>query len=279
MFYHRNKKVKLEKKHLPPLPLSENQDVSSVVNSFPVCLSFGSTSSTGITELWWWTGDDAGPNGHILKLTIQRRLHNEQKCIPVGCVPPAAVVIAGGGVWSWSTWISPLDVGLDLIPLNFPLGCGSESDSPEFPPWVWAWIWSHSISPLGVGLDLIPLNFSLGYGPGSDPLQFPPWVCAWTWSISISPLGVGLELILLNFPLRCGPGGGSPWQGGVSLAGGRGSPWQRGSLVWGSPWQRDLPDRGSTRGSLGVSLAGGSPEGLPGRRSPWQGGLSGRGSP
>ena len=32
-----------------------------------------------------------------------------QECIPVGCVPPS---------------ISPLGVGLDLTPLNFPLGCG-----------------------------------------------------------------------------------------------------------------------------------------------------------
>ena len=45
----------------------------------------------------------------------------------------------GGGDWSWSPWISPLDVGLDLIPLNFPLGCGPGPDPPQFPPWVWAW--------------------------------------------------------------------------------------------------------------------------------------------
>ena len=83
--------------------------------------------------------------------------------------------------------------GLDLIPLNFPLGCGPGSDPPQFPPCVWAWIWSPSISPLGVGLDLIPLNFPLGCGPGSDPPQFPPWVWALIWSPSISPLGVGLE--------------------------------------------------------------------------------------
>ena len=56
-----------------------------------------------------------------------------------------------GGVWTWPPWISPLDVGLDLIPLNFP-------------PWVWAWIWSPSISPLAVGLNLIPLNFPPGCG-------------------------------------------------------------------------------------------------------------------
>ena len=28
---------------------------------------------------------------------------------------------------------------LDLTPLNFPLGCGSGPDLPQFPPWVWAW--------------------------------------------------------------------------------------------------------------------------------------------
>ena len=30
-------------------------------------------------------------------------------------------------------------MGLDLIPLNFPFGCGPGSDPPQFPPWVWAW--------------------------------------------------------------------------------------------------------------------------------------------
>ena len=30
-------------------------------------------------------------------------------------------------------------MGLDLIPLNFPLGCGPGPDPPQFPPWVWAW--------------------------------------------------------------------------------------------------------------------------------------------
>ena len=40
------------------------------------------------------------------------------------------------------------------------------------------WTWSPSIAHLGVGLDLIPLNFPLGRGPGPDPPQFPPWVWA-----------------------------------------------------------------------------------------------------
>ena len=72
-------------------------------------------------------------------------------------------------------------------------GGGSGPDPPQFPPWVWAWIWSPSISPLGVDLDLIPLNFPLGCGPGSDPPQFPPWLWAWTRSPQFPPLGVGLE--------------------------------------------------------------------------------------
>ena len=130
-----------------------------------------------------------------------------QECIPVGCVPPTAVVIGGGAG------------GLVLIPLNFPLGCwpgtdppqfplgcGPGPDPPQFPPWVWAWTWSPSISPLGVGLDLIPLNFPLGCGPGSDPP-------------SISPLGVGLE-------------GGSPWLGGLP---GRGVSLVGGALPAGNP--------------------------------------------
>ena len=75
-------------------------------------------------------------------------------------------LLLGGGAWIWPPSISPLGVGLDLMPLNFPLGCGPGSDPPQFPPWEWAWIWSPSISPLGVGLDWIPLNFCLGCGPG-----------------------------------------------------------------------------------------------------------------
>ena len=73
-----------------------------------------------------------------------------KNAFPVGWVLPAAVAVRG----------------LDLIPLNFPLGCGSGSDPPQYPPWVWAW-------------NLIPLNFPLGCGPGPDSPQFPPWVWAW----------------------------------------------------------------------------------------------------
>ena len=99
---------------------------------------------------------------------------------------------------------------------------GVWSDPPQFPPWLWAWIWSPSISPLAVGLDLIPLNFPLGYGPGSDPLnfplsygpgsdspQFPPWLWAWIWSPSISTLVVGL--VIWGVSTSPPPGPGTPW--------------------------------------------------------------------
>ena len=86
--------------------------------------------------------------------------------------------------------------GLDLIPLNFPLG---------------------------VGLDLIPLNFPLGCGPGSYPPQFPPWVWAWR---GVPPSG-GVSLAGGSPSLAGGP----PWQGGLL---GRGvPPWQGVSFLGG----------------------------------------------
>ena len=45
--------------------------------------------------------------------------------------------------------------GAGTDPPEFPLGCWPGPDPP--------------ISPLGVGLDLIPLNFPLGCGPGPHP--------------------------------------------------------------------------------------------------------------
>ena len=65
-------------------------------------------------------------------------------------------------------------VGLDQIPLNFPLGCGPGPDPPQVPPWVWAWTRSPSTSPLGVGLDQIPLNFPLGVGLETPWGHAPP---------------------------------------------------------------------------------------------------------
>ena len=136
-------------------------------------------------------------------------------------------------------------------------GGGPGPDPYEFPPWVWAWIWSPWISPLGVGLDLIPLNFPLGCGSGSDPPQFPPYLWAWTWSPSISPLAVGLDLTPSISPLGVGLEGGVSLAGGspskgVSLLGGfsfPGASWPGGllargvSLPGGTMWPTPPPGK------------------------------------
>ena len=148
-----------------------------------------------LCHLWLYVG----------RVICMRLLKFQQECIPVGCVPPAAVAIGGGGLAS-SPSTCPLGVGLDHIPLNVPFGCGPGPDPPQLPPWVWGWTRSPSTSPLGVGLDQIPFNFPLGCGPGPDPPQLPPWLWAWTRSPSTSPLVVGLVQIPLNSPLGCRPG-------------------------------------------------------------------------
>ena len=70
-------------------------------------------------------------------------LEMKQECIPVGCVPNAAVAVTGG--------LYPPQAGTPPeqappqhththpghIPLNFPLGCGHGPDPPHLPPWVW----------------------------------------------------------------------------------------------------------------------------------------------
>ena len=77
---------------------------------------------------------------------------------------------------------SPLGVGLEQIPLNFPLGCGPGPDPPKFSPFgVGLDLIPPQFSPLGVGLDLIPPQFfPLGVGLDLIPSQFSPWVWAWT---------------------------------------------------------------------------------------------------
>ena len=92
---------------------------------------------------------------------------NEQECIPVGCVPPAAVAFyREGGVCCSACW----------------------DTHTHTPPQVWAWI-----PPLGVGLDPLRLwgwrppprcgpGYPRGCGPGDPPgqtSQLPPWV--WDW--------------------------------------------------------------------------------------------------
>ena len=111
--------------------------------------------------------------------------------------------------------------GLDLIPINFPLGCGPGSYPPQFPPWVWAWTWSPSVSPLGVGVSL----------KGESPWQ-----------------GVSLEGGCLLW--------GSPWLR-VSLVGGL---LGRGCSFWGVSFQ-GVSLAGGLLGRRGASFLGGSPSG------------------
>ena len=87
----------------------------------------------------------------------------QQECIPVGCVPPAAVAICrcGGG-------------GLPQCMLVYPLGVGLETPRVWAwrPPWVWAWRPPPGPTP----------QYPPGCGPGDPPGQTPqhtPWVWAW----------------------------------------------------------------------------------------------------
>ena len=121
---------------------------------------------------WEVNGYDLGSSrpSCILMSVVSTGYPDRQECIPVECVPPTAVAV-GGGVWylASSPSTSPLGVGLDQIPLNFPLGCVPEPDPPQPPTWVWAW----TRSPLNFPLDCVPgpdpLNFPLGCGPGDPP--------------------------------------------------------------------------------------------------------------
>ena len=81
-----------------------------------------------------------------------------------------------GGCLLWGECLLPGGVGLDLIPLNFPLGCGPGPDPPQFPPWVWAWIgacwdtscnacWDTPPGDLLQGMIGYLLQCMLGYTP------------------------------------------------------------------------------------------------------------------
>ena len=120
---------------------------------------------------------------------LRCKLQFKQECIPVGCVPPAAVAVSWGGFSlsaCWDTPPSPLGVGLEPP----PLGVGLEP--PQLwawtPPQVWAWRLPHGQTPQ-------PLP---GCGPGDPPrpdLSTPP--------------GCGLGAPLGQTPQAppgCGPG-------------------------------------------------------------------------
>ena len=86
-----------------------------------------------------------------LKMSWNVCVKNDQKvqeCIPVGCVPPAAVAVTGGSPHTPSRHppeqippeqAPPEQTPPRQIPLNCPLRCGPGPDPPQLPPWVWAW--------------------------------------------------------------------------------------------------------------------------------------------
>ena len=129
------------------------------------------------------------------KIDIKTQSYQKSECIPVGCVPPATVVVMGGSgpdpskfpLWVWA-WI--------WSPSISPIGCWPGSDPPQFTRWLWAWTWSPSISALGVGLE------GGSSWKGVSLVGGSPWGSPWQ--------GVSLE-------------GGLPGRG-IYLAGG--SPWQ-----------------------------------------------------
>ena len=110
-----------------------------------------------------------------------------QECIPVWCIPPAAVAATGVLHTPLGADPHPPVAGTpspgcrpgDLpgqIPLNFPLGCGPGDPPARFP----------STSPLSVGLETPwpdPPQLPHGCGPGDPQARSP----------STSTLGVGLE--------------------------------------------------------------------------------------
>ena len=112
---------------------------------------------------------------------------SKQECIPVGCIPPAAVAVCWGAVYLSAYWDNhPSGVGLEI-----PLGVG-----PETPLGVGL------ETPLDVGLETPqarPLNLPPGCGPGDPPgltPQLPPGCRPGNPprpDPSNSPLGVGLE--------------------------------------------------------------------------------------
>ena len=104
---------------------------------------------------------------------------SKQECIPVGCVPPAAVAVHGGvclrACWDTHT--------------HTPSGCG-----PGDPPQVWAWR---------------PPRCGPGDPPGCGPVD-PPWPDPSTSPGSGSREGV-LPQCMLGYTHPLGVGVETPW--------------------------------------------------------------------
>ena len=109
------------------------------------------------------------PQQESWKTSKQTLINLKQECIPVGCVPPAAVAVWGvclSACWDTPPWVWAWRPSLGVVLYMTLLGVGLEA------PWVWAWrpLWP-------------------------DP-STSPWVWAWrppSQTPQPAPLGVGLE--------------------------------------------------------------------------------------
>ena len=95
-----------------------------------------------------------------------------QECIPVGCVPPAAVAVTGGG----SPHLPQSRYPLEQTPpqSRHPPEQHPQSEHPPgagTPP--------EQTLPRADTPQTDPPQLPLGCGPGPDPPQLPPWLWAW----------------------------------------------------------------------------------------------------
>ena len=112
----------------------------------------------------------------------------QQECIPVGCVPPAAVAVRGWGSASVHAGMHSPGVGLET-----PLGCGPGDPARCGPG-------DHP----GVDLETTP-GFGLETPHPSQTPQLPPWVWAWkpTRHAGIPPSPRDLLQGMLGYHLQC----------------------------------------------------------------------------
>ena len=112
---------------------------------------------------------------------------DEQECIPVGCVPPAAVTVRGGppqcmlGCNPLGVGLkTPLGVGSPAMSLQTIPGVGLETppgQTPQLLPWVWAWRPPPARSlnfPLGVGLETCKACWDTPQRPAARHAGIPP---------------------------------------------------------------------------------------------------------
>ena len=105
-------------------------------------------SSSLVLYKKWHKGNCCCKHSWILIFFYKLKVSITQECIPVGCVPPAAVAVPGGSTQPPPGAEPPppqgvgLETSLARSPSTSPLGVGLETpqpDPPNLPPWVWAW--------------------------------------------------------------------------------------------------------------------------------------------